>query len=63
MLGRGQLDSSDASAVSLGKTDGVMAGPGTDVQDAAAGDVTKDFSSRSDPSQGAQDIWSGMGGA
>jgi len=49
VLGRGQLDSGDAGSVRLGEMDGVVASSRTDVQDAAAGDVTEDFCSRSDP--------------
>lgn len=62
MLGRGQLDAGDVSAVGLGEVDGVVAGAGADVQDAAPGDVSEDFGSGADPSQGTQGIWSGTDG-
>ncbi|MFF7947954.1 hypothetical protein [Streptomyces griseorubiginosus] len=45
----GQLDAGDAGSVSLDEVDGVVAGSGPDVQDPAAGDVTEDFCTRSDP--------------
>lgn len=62
VLGRGQLDPGDAGSVGLGEMDGVVAGSGTDVQDTAPGDVTKDFGPGPIPSQGVQASWSGMGG-
>lgn len=62
MLGRGQLDAGDAGSVSLDEVDGVVAGSGPDVQGPVAGDVTEDFCTRSDPSQGVQPSRSGMGG-
>ena len=52
VLGRGQLDPGDASAVGSREMHGVVAGPGADVQDAAAGDVAEDFSPWSDPLPG-----------
>lgn len=52
VLGRGQLDSGDASAVGSREMHSVVAGPGADVQDAAAGDVAEDFSPWSDPLPG-----------
>lgn len=52
VLGRGQLDAGDAGPVSLREMDGVVAGSGPDVQDAAARDVAKGFCTRPGPAPG-----------
>ncbi|OIJ91702.1 hypothetical protein BIV24_15745 [Streptomyces colonosanans] len=63
VLGRGQLDASDARSVSPSEVDGVVAGSGADVQDTAACDVTQDLCSRSDPFPGrpAEPVGNGWG--
>lgn len=63
VLGRGQLDTGDAGSVGLGEMNGVVAGSGSDVQDAAAGDVTEQFCPRPDPFPGrpAEPVGDGWG--
>jgi hypothetical protein len=61
VLGGGELDRGHVGAVCLGQVDGVVAGPGADVQDAPTGEAPEDLGAWADsfPGGPVQTVWNG----